>query len=350
MLRADTRVMDDADARELEMAIELAMRPLRAPAMPRTGLGLRLRTSPRLRGLMPSALVVRRAAAKGRAEWRDPREREYALATMTAILANTSRAGEVEELARRRLIEEEVQRAIFWQPWRSPRVDTRSSANLRRALSCERGVLVSACHLGPYFLQMSAFGSSPRRPFAVSAPWFFEEPTPDYWGRRQARWWQGIADRDERLVRTVGSFPLVKALLERGQIVLSYFDMPGSARTEFLGKPVMLSSGSAQLAFQTQALVLPLRARRDGARAWTDVFEPLDARDFDSALNLHRALAAVHERSILELPETLEDPNRDGAWNDGAGAEEWVRLKPHRLHRPHMVQPLHAARRAVGAD
>jgi hypothetical protein len=186
-------------------------------------------------------------------------------------------------------------------------------------------VLLSACHLGPYFLQMSAVTSLGYSPHAVAAPWFFEDPTPDYWGRRLARWWHGIAKRDERLVYSVGSFPVLRALLAEGELVLNYFDMPGGTRTPFLGKPVMLSSGSAELAFQTEALVLPLRARRAGSRVWTDVFEPLDARDFEQVEDLHKALAAVHERSILEVPETLEDPNRAGAWENAATEHGWAR-------------------------
>jgi lauroyl/myristoyl acyltransferase len=328
VIQADIRDMSTADSGDLTAAIEAARRPLQPPAMPRAELGVRLRTSTELRGLVPTRLVLRRAAAKGGATWENPVERRRALASMNAILGGTPRASEIEQLARLRLIEEEVQRALYWQPWRTSSVAETSAANLQRALSANRRVLVSACHLGPYFLQMSAVTSLGLVPYAVAAPWFFEDPTPDYWGRRLARWWQGIAKRNERLVYSVGAFPVLNGLLEQGEVVLIYFDMPGGTRTDFLGKPVMLSSGSAKLAFNTEALVLPLRARRAGDRVWTDVFEPLDPRDFAGADELHRALAAVHERSILELPETMEDPNRAGAWENGATESEWVRRKP----------------------
>jgi lauroyl/myristoyl acyltransferase len=328
MIEADIRGMSAAESRDLTAAIEAAKRPLQPPAMPRAELRVRLRTSPGLRRLLPTRLVLRRATAKGRAAWENQMERERALASMNAILGGTPRAGEIEAGARRRLIEEEVQRALYWQPWRTSRVEETSAANLKRALSSNRGVLISACHLGPYFLQMSAMSSLGHHPCVVAAPWFFEDPTPDYWGRRLARWWQGIAKRNERLVYSVGAFPVLSALLEQDEVVLIYFDMPGGTRTDFLGKPVMLSSGSAKLAFKTEALVLPLRARRAGNRVWTDVFEPLDPRDFAGADELHRALAAVHERSIFELPETMEDPNRAGAWENGATDSEWVRRKP----------------------
>jgi lauroyl/myristoyl acyltransferase len=325
MIEVEIRGMVQANPAELAKAIEAAKQPLRPPGMPSVELRLRLRTSTQLRGLLPRRLVLARAAAKARTAWDNPDERRRALRAMTAIVGGTPRAGEIEELALRRLIEQESERSLYWQPWRTSRVSATSSANLQRALGATRPVLLSACHLGPYFLQMSAVTSLGHSPHAVAAPWFFEDPTPDYWGRRLARWWHGIAKRDERLVYSVGSFPVLRALLAEGELVLNYFDMPGGTRTQFLGKPVMLSSGSAELASQTQALVLPLRARREGNRVWTDVFEPLDARDFAHVEDLHKALAAVHERSILEVPETLEDPNRAGAWENSATEHEWAR-------------------------
>jgi hypothetical protein len=338
MILTDIRDMSAAENRDLSAAIEAARQPLKAPAMPPADLRVRLRTSTRLRRLAPTTLVIRRATAKGRAEWGNPAQRRHALASMNAILGGTERAGEIEARARRRLIEEEVQRALYWQPWPTSKVSATSAANLELALSTNRPVLISACHLGPYFLQMSAVTSLGHSPFAVAAPWFFQDPTPDYWGRRLARWWSGIAKRNERLVYSVGAFPVLSALLEQGEKVLIYFDMPGGTRTDFLGKPVMLSSGSAKLAFNAQALVLPLRARRAGDHVWSDVFTPLDARDFADADGLHRALAGVHERSILELPETMEDPNRAGAWENGATEHEWVRRAPHE-QAPSSSQP-----------
>jgi lauroyl/myristoyl acyltransferase len=348
MIPAEIGDMNEAHTDELARAVEAARRPLNAPAMPAVDLRLRLRTSTRLRGLLPTGLVLARAAAKARAAWESPSDRQRALAAMTAILSGTPRAGEIEELARCRLIEEEINRALYWEPWRTSSMSETSNANLERALGSDRGVLVSACHLGPYFLQISPITSLGHRPLAVAAPWFFEDPAPDYWGRRLARWWQGIAKRNERLVYSVGSFPVLQKLLGDGELVMIYFDMPGGTRTQILGKPVMLASGSARLAFQAQALVLPLRARRAGSRVWTDVFEPLDARDFDGPDELHTALAAVHERSILELPETLEDPNRAGAWENAASEHEWTR------GRQDAPQPVPSApglqRSALGAD
>jgi len=310
---------------DIDRAVAEAKRPLQPRAMPPADMRTRLHTMPALRALVPLPLALRRAEAKGRANWERPVLREEAIAIMRAILGGTARAGEVEQLARRRLVEQQVESMLFWRPWRTASIDARSLANFERTVHSGRRVLLSSCHLGPFFLEVSPLTARGHSEIAVSAPWFFEQPSPDDWGRRLARWWQGAVKRKERLVLSSGGFAVMKALLEADELLLIYFDLPGSRRTSFLGKPVMLASGSAQLAKQTDALVLPVRARRSGSRVFTDVLDPLDPRDFASAEQLHDALAAVHEASILELAETLEDPRRDGAWGPGIDETEWAR-------------------------
>jgi lauroyl/myristoyl acyltransferase len=240
---------------------------------------------------------------------------------METIVAGTPRAHEITELAREHLIESEADRALFWQRWTTPRVDARSAARLREALSGDRGVLLSSCHIGPYHRSMSVLAALGCVPYAVAGPWFFEKPSPNYWGRRIARWRRGSSSR---LIRSNGSFPILRALLERAELVFLFFDMPGPHQTRFLGKPVTLADGSARLALEADALVLPLRARRAGHRVWVDVAAPLDPRDFADVDELHDALAALHESWILELPAAMADPSSFG-WAAGASAEAWIR-------------------------
>jgi lauroyl/myristoyl acyltransferase len=309
---------------ELAAALAVARSPLEAPRMPPAPLHSRLKTSPMLRRLLPSSIVARRAEARGRAIWeKDPEAREQALAGMRAILGGTTRAGEAQRLARAHLVEREVKDALFWQPWQPAGLDARSLTNLHTALSSGRGVLISSCHTGPIFLTTSVIAAAGRTPYTVVAPWFFQEPSADRWGRRIAHWRRQVHRLDHRVVCSVGSFPVLEALLREGEVVKIYFDMPGSLETRFLGKPVMLATGSARLACAADALILPVRIRRSGHRAQVDVREPLDPRDLAAAQELHSALAAVHEGLILELPHTLENPRREGAWEQGATPQGW---------------------------
>jgi benzoate-CoA ligase family protein len=316
---------DETSASSLSAAVEQAdRRPSRTP-MPPTGLGVRIKTSAPLHGRLSTRLAVRRAERQGRAIWeRSPADREVAIAAMETIIAATPRAGELQELARAHLLERLVDRALFWErPW-SAQLDAISAERLQKAFSDERGVLLSACHVGPYYRLDSARPFAQRRTFLVPGPWFFESPSADYWGRRLARWRNGTRSH---LVPAIGSFRVIGALLERGEPVFLFFDLPGPRATSFLGKPAMLAEGGAQLSVRADALVLPLRARRAGHRVWVDVAEPLDPRRFAGVDALHEALAAVHEGWILENPAAMEDPRSIG-WEDGATPQAWIAPQP----------------------
>jgi lauroyl/myristoyl acyltransferase len=293
--------------------------------MPSVGLRIRVKTSPLLRYLVPSQLVLMMARRRGEAKWeQSPEDREKSLRAMEAIVAGTPRAHELNELARAHLIESVVDHALFWQPWRPLSVDTQSKARLREAIGRDRGLLLSLCHTGQYH-RATASGVVPLGsvPYSVVGRSFYEQPTPDYPGRHLAlfrkriRTWMVLAD---------GSFPILQALLEQGEIVELYFDRPGLRETRFLGKTATLADGTARLAVQTDALVLPMRARRVGPGGCLEVGEPLDPRDFTGVDELHDRLAALHEAWILEYPESMRDPRSFG-WGKWATADSWIRPK-----------------------
>jgi lauroyl/myristoyl acyltransferase len=307
-----------------DMATVLAMppRPSSAARMPPAPLKVRLKTSPLLRRALPTPLVLHRAARRADALWRrSPEARRDATSVMAAIVTGTERSQEIEELAREYLSEQAVQEAYCWQPWPTPTIDPTSRARVRDALAQGRGVLLSACHLGPFFMAVPAISTMGVVPFTVAGPWFFEEPSHDRWGRRLALWQKRSASR---MILSTGSFPILSALLSRGEAVYLFFDMPGPRETRFLGKTAMLADGTARLAKQTGALVLALRTRSNGHRVSLDVAAPIDPREFTGAEDLHGALADRHERWILEAPAAMSDPRTFG-WGDYAAPAGWAR-------------------------
>jgi hypothetical protein len=289
--------------------------------MPPASLGIRVKTSPALHTLLSKRLLLARAARRGQALWeQNPEERAKAISTIHAIVAGTDRAEEAQELARLYLIERELDTVLFWQPW-SAGMDPASKAILRTAISAHRGVLLSACHLGPFYSSAHAFAPEIDDHYSVAGPWFFESPSHDYWGRRLARWRKGTVGR---MVLSTGSFPVLQQLLEAGETVYLFYDLPGRRETRFLGKRAMLADGSARLAIEADALVLPLRSRREGDRVWVDLAPALDPRELSGVQGLHDALAATHERWIVENPSAMADPNSFG-WEQGATARAWIR-------------------------
>ncbi len=316
--------MDTEATSELAEALAEARTPVEPCALPSASLGVRVSTAPWLRRTVPAAVVVRRAERHAHSLWsHDAAERERARAAMEAVVGGTERAGEVGTLAREHVVEGKVKEALYWQPWAAPKLDERSATRLRDAVESARGVLFSGFHAGPYFLCASAIAAVGRTAYSVVGPYLFQPVEPGTWGRRMARRRNGARARNERLIRSAGSFGVLKTLLEERETVVVFFSVPGTCETRFLGKPVMLASGSARLAMQSGALVLPVRARRVGSDVWMDVGEPLDPRQFSSWLALHEALAGQHERFSLELPAALEDPNREGSWEHRATAHGW---------------------------
>ena len=284
-----------------------------------------LSTNPPVRRIVPTPLDLATAELRGRRAWeRNPGAREGALRTMEAIVGGTERAGELEGLARRWLIEANVQAALFWRPWKAPSLDNESRERLAAALATGRGVLLSSCHLGPFFLALGAVATVRPRTFSTAGGWLFEQAE-GVWGRRIERWHRGVAERGETMLRSGGAFERLVGLLEQGEVLRLPIDMPGSVQTNFLGKPVELAGGTARLAMHTEALVLPIHTLRNGIRVSTTIGEALDPRDCSGTPELHQSLARVHEQVILQAPEQLESPNRPGAWEGGASADGWMR-------------------------
>lgn len=319
---------------ELRAALARARAPVRVYPRPGADPLTRLRTRPEIQRLIPPALTLALAERRGRARWR-ARSEDYsaALAATQAIVAGTRLAGEVDQLTRRRLIESEVNEALYWRPWTPPAIAASSRENLLGAIATGRGVMISCCHLGPFFLGATGICSLGVELHSTTGAWLLERPAPGYWGRRVDRWMREIAAREERLISTTGAFEVVRTLLGEGRLVKLFFDMPGGTRTEFLGKPVMLAGGSARLAWMSGSLVVPMHLRRNGHGGALRFSTPLDATAHESHESLHRALASIHEQAILEDPAALEDPNRPGAWEHRALPSGWMRTGEEAQHR-----------------
>ena len=174
---------------DLAAALETIRRRSVPPRMPRASLQICVKTSPWVRGVLPGRLLVKIAARRGQAIWkRSVSEREDELAAMETLIAGTPRAHELRKLARLHLIESRIDAALFWQLRWSAKVDARSAARLHAALSEDRGVLLSACHMGPYYRLQCVPPFNGRDTYMVVGAWFLKPPTPDSAGRRLAHW------------------------------------------------------------------------------------------------------------------------------------------------------------------
>ena len=132
--------------------------------------------------------------------------------------------------------------------------------------------------------------------------------------RRRARWLANLDQAGVIVLRAAGSYPAIAELLRAGELVVTGFDVPGPHETAFIGHRISLASGTARLAFDTGALVVPVWRARDRWRVLTTAAPAVDPTDHASWQDLHNALAAIHSRWILSRPAALEDPCRWGWW------------------------------------
>lgn len=227
-----------------------------------------------------------------------------------------------DAMARAHLANTVARDRLIRRPWMVQGIPADGAEHLRTAFSAGRGVLVSYCHFGPFPALGVTVVEHVSNVHQVAGAWL-AAPRPEFSTERVRRWRSMFESAGVPLVTAEGGFPHIVDLLRRGAAVVMAFDWPGSAETTFLGRPVRLASGTAKLAETTGAMVVPVMRHFQQLRARTVFGSPLDPREHTGWRGLHDALAARHERWILERPAALEDPCRDGAWGESATAERW---------------------------
>jgi hypothetical protein len=249
---------------------------------------------------IPGWLAIALAVRRGRRLWASKAERTRSLVVMGPVARDPR---ELEALARRHLVEQTVREAMLGRLWaleRSPRT----------APPRDRGVIVSYCHFGSYVGMPITFLDVVPRVSALVGAWLVEPPGPDARGLRIARWRRALDRAGVELIVAEGCFGRVVEMLRAGELVTIPFDIGGSAPTRMLGMDAMLSSGTARMAWEAGAVVMPALRRRHRHRVWTELGEPLDATRFAGWAELHAAIAADHDGWMRPYPWAHEIPIR----------------------------------------
>ena len=260
------------------------------------------------------------ASARGRLRWLRPQARERSRRAVDAILG----PGAVpDSVARDHLAHHAVREEFIRRPWMVRGIPVDGVEHLQRAHATGRGVLVSYCHLGPFPGLGVTTAEHAGNVHQVALPWLANpRPDPSQLVRWQA-WRSMFTEAGVPLITAKGCFAEVSGHLSCGAVVVMAFDMPGSAESLFLGRPVALASGTARLSHLTGALVVPVMRYFRRWRPRTVFAPPIDPARHAGWPGVHVALAARHERWILEQPAALEDPRRTAAWEASASALRW---------------------------
>lgn len=300
---------------------ELAdVRPLpEAHPVPWGGLVARLRASELLRRFVP--LPVARAAiiaAHRAALARQPEKLAFARATVEAVVGGTAYDGDLDELAFQHLLIWSLGWEWAWRPWLVRKMPVVGLERLA-GLDHRRGVIFSRTHMGPPG-GVAALARAVGPIDQAVGSYLFEPNPPGYNGYQNEQGRKLMTEAGIVMHNAGGSAAVLTDVLKRGGRVLLHFDVPGSTPVRFLGKTVEMKSGTARLAMDTDAVVVPVSTLPRG-RHWTlHVDDPIDPRSFDDSAGLMQAVASVHERLVLAAPYRLESPLRDGGWAEATAA------------------------------
>lgn len=284
-----------------------------AHPVPWGGLIARIRASVVGRRLVPTELallatdVLTRAALR-----RDPDRLATTVASMDAIVGGTLADTDLTQLAVRHVAAQARGWELAWRPWQLHRMPVEGLEHVHAARASGRGVIVSFVHLGPG-TGWVALGRLLAPVVLLTNDPMDDDPPPGYWGYQLEHRRKLFRDAGvERLYAAGAAMPLYK-LLSRGGTAMMSLDRPGDRRTTFLGRPVDMADGTAQLAVRTGALVVPAMQLPLGRRWRFELHAPWDPRDFADADALHDALAALHETAVRSHPEHLTNPRRPWA-------------------------------------
>lgn len=259
--------------------------------------------------VIPTPVALRLAALRGRAEWYlVPHRRAYALRRTEVIRGIPSNSSAATFFARRRLVEDAVRAELQWRPWLSRKMTIEGFAHIQAARAGGRGAIVATVHLGPFLALVHGLAARGIKLYVCGGTWG-GGAAPMHgrrgrWTLAQNRW---VEEAGCRWVHPGGSYPLLRELLMRGEVCVIAVDALGKVDVDLAGHPARVRGGTASLALDTGASIVPGFVLRRGWGQVCVLLEPIDPSSFANPISLTRHLAKVLGDALLEAPEQVHD-------------------------------------------
>lgn len=251
------------------------------------------------------------ALARVRAEraWRDPAARQGARQHLELLVGATPRAGEVDQLARRYLYETLRYRELLGRTAVTTTVPVDGLERLRAQQRAGRGVVLSVVHQGQFGAHPAAIARHGVPMSVLLGPALFgPQPATSAGLLRRQLLAAFRAGRDVTLLNARNSYDTARAVLREGGVVWLGCDLTGTTPVRFLGRTYYVPSGTARLAMDTGAPVLPVSAFRYGRLERLEVQEALRPQDHADHRALLQAVFDRHAPAVLAWPEAVERP------------------------------------------
>ena len=301
--------MQRSTAPDLDEALADAERPKsHLLVAPPAGLVARLYSSPSLHRLLPAPLAVRLAELRGALEFLLLPGRRNDAIERAGLLLRTDGGPQVRRLARGLLQENAVQSELSWRPWLVPRARVEGLEHVDRAVAEGRPVVVATLHLGSLICLCQVLGYHGHARFYVSGGRPPGKPLGrGYLGRWSAAMNRFVEEAGGRWIYRGGSYPVLRALLERGSVCLLAQDIRGELTVPILGRRTTVTKGPLNLARETGAVYLPAFGTRQGSRQTVHLLDPIDTSLDDArfAERLGSAIDGALEPRLAEAHEHI---------------------------------------------
>jgi lauroyl/myristoyl acyltransferase len=220
-----------------------------------------------------------------------------------------------ERAARRRLVEDAVRAEVQWRPWLYRRMPVEGLEHLEQARAASKGGLILATiHVGAILGLVHALAARGLKLYLPGGEWGIPtvEGLRGRWIATQNRW---VEEAGARWVPLGESYPVLRALLERGEVCMLAVDVPGDVEVELAGRPARVRGGLARLALETGSPILPIATLRVRWGMVGFIGEPIDPATFDDPVELTRYLVAAQEPRFVGEPEQVHSLAVD-VWDD----------------------------------
>lgn len=257
----------------------------------------------------PVGLGLALARLRAARAWHRPDERESALRHLELLVGRTSRAGEVERLARRYLYQTRRYQELVWRTRTVTSLPVRHLDRLRLPIEAGNGVILSVVHQGQFGGAAASIARHGLPVTVLVAPALFGPQDATLRGvlRRQL-FTVFSSGAGVTVLSAAGSYAPLRAVLHAGGTVLLACDLKGSTPVQFLGRTVLVPSGTARLALETGAPVLPVSAVPDGHLERLEIGQALLPGHYADHRELLQAVLRRHEPAVLAWPEAMERP------------------------------------------
>jgi lauroyl/myristoyl acyltransferase len=269
------------------------------------GLSLRdrLELSPAAGRLVPRELALQRAARSGERQWEDSELLRRKAAKWMKDVLGRPRSADVEPLAREAVIDWNVRQAMLARPWEGAGGQVYGLEDVARARAGGRGVILMGAHLGLVFHGALVVARHCQPYYVVRAA--REDADRGRGAQVRKHRMRALERAGNRWVDRRGSYPVLRRLLERGDMVGMVFDAAGRMETELAGHRTWVAGGWAALAFDVGIAVVLSFTLRDGSEQVTWFEEPIEPGDFADPAEFHRHTGARVGRWMLDNPVQL---------------------------------------------